>query len=249
MRDKQKPRKEMPLFLGNAKDARREDRSAPPAARPFQSKAEQARPNNRQADGKKQPKKGRGKNPVKIMFLGGVGEIGKNMTAIEFGNDIIVIDAGLTFPDEELPGIDLVIPDISYLVQNKNKVRGLLVTHGHEDHVGGIAYLLKEINMPVYATKLTLALADNKLREQRINKAQLICVKPGDKIKLGCFGVGFINVNHSIAGSVALLIDTPQGRIYHSGDFKIDLTPVAGSPIDISRIAEIDREGVNLLLC
>ncbi len=249
MRDKQKPRKEMPLFLGNAKDARREDRSAPPAARPFQSKAEQARPNNRQADGKKQPKKGRGKNPVKIMFLGGVGEIGKNMTAIEFGNDIIVIDAGLTFPDEELPGIDLVIPDISYLVQNKNKVRGLLVTHGHEDHVGGIAYLLKEINMPVYATKLTLALADNKLREQRINKAQLICVKPGDKIKLGCFGVEFINVNHSIAGSVALLIDTPQGRIYHSGDFKIDLTPVAGSPIDLSRIAEIGREGVNLLLC
>lgn len=249
MRDKQKPRKEMPLFLGNAKDARREDRSAPPAARQFQSKAEQARPNNRQADGKKQPKKGRGKNPVKIMFLGGVGEIGKNMTAIEFGNDIIVIDAGLTFPDEELPGIDLVIPDISYLVQNKNKVRGLLVTHGHEDHVGGIAYLLKEINMPVYATKLTLALADNKLREQRINKAQLICVKPGDKIKLGCFGVEFINVNHSIAGSVALLIDTPQGRIYHSGDFKIDLTPVAGSPIDLSRIAEIGREGVNLLLC
>ena len=249
MRDKQKPRKEMPLFLGNAKDARREDRSAPPAARPFQSKAEQARPNNRQADGKKQPKKGRGKNPVKIMFLGGVGEIGKNMTAIEYGNDIIVIDAGLTFPDEELPGIDLVIPDISYLVQNKNKVRGLLVTHGHEDHVGGIAYLLKEINMPVYATKLTLALADNKLREQRINKAQLICVKPGDKIKLGCFGVEFINVNHSIAGSVALLIDTPQGRIYHSGDFKIDLTPVAGSPIDLSRIAEIGREGVNLLLC
>ena len=249
MRDKQKPRKEMPLFLGNAKDARREDRSAPPAARQFQSKAEQARPNNRQADGKKQPKKGRGKNPVKIMFLGGVGEIGKNMTAIEYGNDIIVIDAGLTFPDEELPGIDLVIPDISYLVQNKNKVRGLLVTHGHEDHVGGIAYLLKEINMPVYATKLTLALADNKLREQRINKAQLICVKPGDKIKLGCFGVEFINVNHSIAGSVALLIDTPQGRIYHSGDFKIDLTPVAGSPIDLSRIAEIGREGVNLLLC
>ena len=248
MRDKQKPRKEMPLFLGNANDVKREDRPAPPA-RQFPGKAEQNRPNNRQADGKKQPKKGRGKNPVKIMFLGGVGEIGKNMTAIEYGNDIIVIDAGLTFPDEELPGIDLVIPDISYLVQNKNKVRGLLVTHGHEDHVGGIAYLLKEINMPVYATKLTLALADNKLREQRINKAQLICVKPGDKIKLGCFGVEFINVNHSIAGSVALLIDTPQGRIYHSGDFKIDLTPVAGSPIDLSRIAEIGREGVNLLLC
>ena len=191
----------------------------------------------------------RGKNPVKVIFLGGVGEIGKNMTAIEYGNDIIVIDAGLTFPDEELPGIDLVIPDISYLVQNKNKVRGILITHGHEDHVGGIAYLLKEISAPVYGTKLTLALADNKLREQRINKAQLCCVKPGDKIKLGCFGVEFINVNHSIAGAVALCIDTPQGKIFHSGDFKIDLTPVAGERIDLSRIAEIGKEGVRLLLC
>ena len=171
------------------------------------------------------------------------------MTAIEYGNDIIIIDAGLTFPDEELPGIDLVIPDISYLVQNKNKVRGILITHGHEDHVGGIAYLLKEIQAPVYGTKLTLALADNKLREQRINKAHLICVKPGDKIKLGCFGVEFINVNHSIAGAVALCIDTPQGKIFHSGDFKIDLTPVAGDQIDLSRIAEIGREGVKLLLC
>ena len=199
---------------------------------------------------KKNKKQGkRGRNPVKIIFLGGVGEIGKNMTALEYGNDIIIIDAGLTFPDEELPGIDLVIPDISYLVANKQKIRGLLVTHGHEDHVGGIAYLLKEINMPVYGTKLTLALADNKLREQHINKAQLICVKPGDKIKLGCFGIEFVNVNHSIAGAVALSIDTPHGKIFHSGDFKIDLTPVAGKPIDLSRIAEIGKEGVKLLLC
>ena len=128
-------------------------------------------------------------------------------------------------------------------------MRGLLVTHGHEDHVGGIAYLLQEIHCPVYATKLTLALADNKLREQRINRAQLICIKPGDKIKLGCFGVEFINVNHSIAGAVALAIDTPQGKIYHSGDFKIDLTPVAGEQIDLSRIAELGREGIKLLLC
>lgn len=196
---------------------------------------------------KRGPKKG--KNAVKVIFLGGVGEIGKNMTAIECGNDIIVIDAGLTFPDDELPGIDLVIPDISYLVQNRQKVRGVLITHGHEDHVGGIAYLLKDVPVPVYGTKLTLALADNKLREQRINKAQLVCVRPGDKIKLGCFGVEFINVNHSIAGSVALSIDTPQGKIFHSGDFKIDLTPVAGDKIDLPRIAEIGREGVRLLLC
>ena len=260
----------MPRFLGNVKDeTRRQDRQkrrAPqqekaagqdkPAAKQGkfvkqekQAKADKEHQTERPRREKGNGRRGKVKNPVKILFLGGVGEIGKNMTAIECGNDIIIIDAGLTFPDEELPGIDLVIPDISYLVQNKQKVRGLLVTHGHEDHVGGIAYLLKEINCPVYATKLTLALADNKLREQRINRAQLICIKPGDKIKLGCFGVEFINVNHSIAGAVALAIDTPQGKIYHSGDFKIDLTPVAGEQIDLSRIAELGREGIKLLLC
>ena len=197
-------------------------------------------------------KKGKGKkfgNPVKIIFLGGVGEIGKNMTALEYGNDIIIIDAGLTFPDEELPGIDLVIPDIGYLVANRKKVRGVLITHGHEDHIGGLAYLIKEINAPVYATKLTLALADNKLREHRLNKVEMHCVKPKDRVKLGCFNVEFINVNHSLAGACALCIDTPQGRIFHSGDFKIDLTPVAGEQIDLPRISEIGREGVNLLLC
>ena len=261
---------ELPRFLGNVKDeTRRQDqqkRRAPqqekaagqdkPAAKQGkfvkqekQVKADKEHQAERPRREKGNGRRGKVKNPVKILFLGGVGEIGKNMTAIECGNDIIIIDAGLTFPDEELPGIDLVIPDISYLVQNKQKVRGLLVTHGHEDHVGGIAYLLKEINCPVYATKLTLALADNKLREQRINRAQLICIKPGDKIKLGCFGVEFINVNHSIAGAVALAIDTPQGKIYHSGDFKIDLTPVAGEQIDLSRIAELGREGIKLLLC
>lgn len=261
---------ELPRFLGNVKDeTRRQDqqkRRAPqrekaagqdkPAAKQGkfvkqekQAKADKEHQAERPRREKGNGRRGKVKNPVKILFLGGVGEIGKNMTAIECGNDIIIIDAGLTFPDEELPGIDLVIPDISYLVQNKQKVRGLLVTHGHEDHVGGIAYLLKEINCPVYATKLTLALADNKLREQRINRAQLICIKPGDKIKLGCFGIEFINVNHSIAGAVALAIDTPQGKIYHSGDFKIDLTPVAGEQIDLSRIAELGREGIKLLLC
>ena len=272
---KAKKAAEMPLFLGNAKDMAQkggakaanakaeraknseakasETKPAPDRAGERRFRGDRGRREKRaEDDASRKPAKGRrkkGKPPVKIIFLGGIGEIGKNMTAIEYGNDIIIIDAGLTFPDEELPGIDLVIPDISYLVANKNKVRGLLITHGHEDHVGGIAYLLKEINVPVYATKLTLALADNKLREHRINRAQLVCVKPGDKIKLGCFGVEFINVNHSIAGAVALSIDTPNGRIYHSGDFKIDLTPVAGEQIDLSRIAEIGREGVKLLLC
>ena len=239
----------MPQFLGNVKDAQKGGPARAAKAVPQRVQARFAAEDKAQAKARPARRKGRGGNPVKIMFLGGVGEIGKNMTAIEYGNDIIVIDAGLTFPDEELPGIDLVIPDISYLVANKNKVRGLLITHGHEDHVGGIPYFIKEINCPVYGTKLTLALADNKLREHRLNKVQMMTVKPGDKVKLGCFGVEFINVNHSIAGAVALLIDTPQGKIYHSGDFKIDLTPVAGQPIDLSRIAEIGREGVKLLLC
>ena len=239
----------MPQFLGNVKDAQKGGPARAAKALPQRAQARFAAEDKAQAKARPARRKGRGGNPVKIMFLGGVGEIGKNMTAIEYGNDIIVIDAGLTFPDEELPGIDLVIPDISYLVANKNKVRGLLITHGHEDHVGGIPYFIKEINCPVYGTKLTLALADNKLREHRLNKVQMMTVKPGDKVKLGCFGVEFINVNHSIAGAVALLIDTPQGKIYHSGDFKIDLTPVAGQPIDLSRIAEIGREGVKLLLC
>ena len=191
------------------------------------------------------------KRPVKILFLGGVGEIGKNMTALEYGNDIVIIDAGITFPNnEDMPGIDLVVPDISYLVQNKDKIKGILLTHGHEDHIGGIAYLLKDLNpgTPVYGTKLTLMLADNKIQEHRIQSVTERVVKPGERVKLGVFEVEFINVNHSIAGAVALAIRTPCGLIYHSGDFKIDLTPVAGEPIDLPRIAELGREGVLLYM-
>lgn len=191
------------------------------------------------------------KKPVKILFLGGVGEIGKNMTAIEYGNDIIVIDAGLTFPNsEDMPGIDSVVPDISYLVQNKDKIRGVILTHGHEDHIGGIPYLMKEIDAdtPIYGTKLTLMLTDNKLQERHIQNAIERVVVPGEKIKLGEFEVEFINVNHSISGACALAIRTPNGLIYHSGDFKIDLTPVAGAPIDFKRIAELGREGVLLYM-
>lgn len=190
------------------------------------------------------------KLPIRILFLGGVGEIGKNMTAIEYGRDIIVIDAGLTFPNnEDMPGIDLVVPDISYLVQNKDKIRGILLTHGHEDHIGGLPYLLKELDndTPVYGTKLTLMLADGKTQEHGVTTSQRV-VKAGDRIKLGAFDVEFINVNHSISGAVALAIRTPYGIIYHSGDFKIDLTPVAGSPIDLSRISQIGEEGVLLYM-
>ncbi len=189
--------------------------------------------------------------PVKIVFLGGVGEIGKNMTALEYGNDIIVIDAGLTFPNgEDMPGIDSVVPDVTYLAQNKNKVRGILLTHGHEDHIGGVPYLMKELNpdTPIYGTKLTLMLTDNKLQEHRIQNAVQKVVEAGDRVKLGGFEVEFINVNHSISGACALAIRTPVGLIYHSGDFKIDLTPVAGEPIDMKRIAELGNEGVLLYM-
>ncbi len=199
---------------------------------------------------REQRKKGKKRQPVKILFFGGVGEIGKNMTAIEYGNDIIVIDAGIIFPTEEMPGIDLVFPDITYLAANKEKVRAVLLTHGHEDHIGGVPYLMKELcpDTPVYGTKLTLALTDNKLREHRMTNVRLLTVSPKEKIRAGVFTVNFVNVNHSIAGALALAIETPCGVIFHSGDFKIDLTPVAGSPIDLAEIAEYGKRGVLLYL-
>lgn len=188
------------------------------------------------------------KNSLKVRFLGGVGEIGKNMTVLEYGKDIIVIDAGLTFPGENMPGVDLVIPDITYLIENKSRVRGIVITHGHEDHIGSLPYILKDLNVPVYGTKLTLTLIENKIKERRINDAVLNCVKPGAVVKLGCFSVEFINVNHSIAGAVGLAITTPVGVVFHSGDFKIDFTPVAGETMDLNRISEIGKKGVLLMM-
>lgn len=191
------------------------------------------------------------KKAVKIVFLGGVGEIGKNMTAIEYDKDIIVIDAGQTFPSgDEMPGIDSVVPDVTYLAQNKDRIRGIILTHGHEDHIGGVPYLMKELNAetPIYGTKLTLMLTDNKLQEGHVSGSNMRVVEAGDRIRLGEFEVEFIGVNHSIAGALALAIRTPRGLIYHSGDFKIDLTPVAGEPIDLKRIAELGKEGVLLYM-
>ncbi|MEG9429340.1 MAG: ribonuclease J [Christensenellaceae bacterium] len=194
------------------------------------------------------PNKADNKKSLKIRFLGGVGEIGKNMTALEYGKDIIIIDAGLTFPSENMPGVDLVIPDVTYLAQNKNKIRGIVITHGHEDHIGSLPYILKELSAPIYGTKLSLTLIENKLKEQKINDAVLNCIKPRSVVKLGCFTVEFINVNHSIAGAVALSVTTPVGVVFHSGDFKIDYTPVAGETMDLTRIAEIGKKGVLLLM-
>ena len=188
------------------------------------------------------------KKPVKITFLGGVGEIGKNITAIEYDDEIIVIDGGLAFPTGEFPGIDLVVPDISYLIANKSKVKGIILTHGHEDHIGGLPYILNELKVPVYGTPMTLALLDNKMQEHRI-EYKAVSVKPKNLLKLGNFQIEFIKVSHSIAGSLALCISTPVGNIIHTGDFKIDFEPIDGSMTDLTRFGELGKKGANLLLC
>ncbi len=185
---------------------------------------------------------------LKIRFLGGVGEIGKNMTALEYGKDIIIIDAGLTFPGDNMPGVDVVIPDVSYLKENQNNIRGIVITHGHEDHIGALPYVLKDFSAPVFGTRLSLTLVENKLKEHKLNEVSLNCIKAGSVIKLGCFSIEFINVNHSIAGAVALSITTPVGVVFHSGDFKIDYTPVNGEIMNLSRISEIGKKGVLLML-
>jgi len=187
---------------------------------------------------------------LKVIFLGGVGEIGKNMTALEFGDEIIVVDCGLAFPSSEMPGIDLVIPDASYLVANREKVKGIVLTHAHEDHIGALPYILKELNVPVYGTRMTLSLLEPKLREHKIaENSRLNSVKPKSVVHLGAnFKVEFISVTHSVAGSCALAITTPLGVVFHTGDFKIDHTPIDGVATDLSRIAEIGNKGVLLLL-
>ena len=187
---------------------------------------------------------------LKIIPLGGLNEIGKNMTAIEYENDIIVIDCGLGFPDDDMLGIDLVIPDISYLEANREKIRGIFLTHGHEDHIGAIPYVLRQINPPIYGTKLTLGIIKNKLSEHKLpEEPKLNCVAAGDVIRTGCFTVEFIHVNHSIADACALAIGTPFGTLVHTGDFKLDLTPIDGDVMDIPRLSELGREGVLLLMC
>ena len=185
---------------------------------------------------------------LKIIPLGGVGEIGKNMTVIEYGSDIIVVDCGMSFPDEEMPGIDVVIPDMTYIEKNAANVRGILITHGHEVHIGAVPYALQKLNVPVYATKLTIALIEQKLTEIKVDHADLNCVSPGDTIRLGCFSVEFIKTSHSIAGACALAINTPIGTLIHTGDFKVDYTPIDGEPIDIARLAYYGSRGVLALM-
>lgn len=185
---------------------------------------------------------------LRVIPIGGLNEIGKNMTLLECRKQIMIIDCGLSFPDDEMYGIDIVIPDFSYLLANKERIVGMVITHGHEDHIGAIPYLLKDLDIPVYGTRLTLGLVENKLKEHGI-QGDLRTIHAGDTIEMGCFSVETIRTTHSIADSICLAITTPAGVVFHSGDFKIDYTPVDGEPIDFSKLAEIGKKGVMLMLC
>lgn len=187
---------------------------------------------------------------IRIIPLGGLEQIGMNMTVFEYEDNIIVVDCGLSFPDDDMLGIDLVIPDITYLKENIDKVKGFVITHGHEDHIGAIPYVLREVNVPIYATKLTMGIIDNKLKEHGMEKSvKKKIVKHGQSINLGCFRVEFLKVNHSIADAAGLAIFTPAGIIVHTGDFKIDYTPVFGDAMDLTRFGELGKKGVLALMC
>lgn len=191
----------------------------------------------------------RSQQKLQIIPLGGLGEIGKNMTVIRYGDEMIVIDAGLMFPDDDMLGIDLVIPDISYLVENKEMVKAIVLTHGHEDHIGALPYVMKQLtDVPVYGTQLTLGILEGRLRENGVSSNNLVTVKAGDTIRAACFQIGFIRVSHSIADAVGLAIKTPVGTVVHTGDFKIDQTPVDGKVMDLQKFAEVGESGVLVLM-
>ncbi len=190
------------------------------------------------------------KPPIRAYFLGGLNEIGKNFTVFECQDDMIIVDCGMSFPDGDMLGVDLVIPDFTFVERNIDKIRGVVLTHGHEDHIGALPYLLKRFNLPIYGTRFTLALVDNKLKEHGLSgKVRAVSVRPGDHIRLGCMDVEFIHVNHSIPDAVALAIHSPAGTIVHTGDFKIDCTPTLGEMIDLARFGQLGREGVLAMFC
>ena len=220
-----------------------------PQKRNQQEPQRQQKPQRTQRHKQKQQPKKVEKKPVRIAFLGGLNEVGKNMTLYEYGESMMLVDCGLAFPDSDLPGVDLVLPDFSYVEKNIDKVKGIVVTHGHEDHIGGLAYLLKSVNIPIYSTKLTIGLIQGKLKEHNLlSSAKLNVVKPGDRIKLGEFEVELIHVNHSIPDAVALAVRCDGGTVVQMGDFKIDTTPIDGDPIDLARLAQIGSEGVMCLM-
>ena len=215
-----------------------------PQNRPFDYRGnrQQGKKRNKQ---RKAPKA----QPIRISFLGGINEVGKNMTVFEYENDMIIVDSGLAFPDEDMLGIDLVIPDFTYVKENADKLRGVVITHGHEDHIGSLAYLLRELNVPVYATRLTIGLIKGKLEEHHLlSSAKLYEVSPGEHVTLGGFDVEFIHVNHSIPDAVGFAIKCGGGTVVHTGDFKIDATPIDGGMIDLARFGQLGNEGVLCML-
>ena len=189
------------------------------------------------------------KEKLKIIPIGGLHEIGKNMTLLEYGDDILIIDCGMSFPDDQMLGIDVVIPNFNYIIENSDRIKGLIVTHAHEDHIGAIPYLLGKVRVPVYGSRLTIGFIKRKLEEHKIKKTKLVEIVPGDEVKIGCFKVEAIHTTHSVADSFAFAIDTPVGKVVHTGDFKVDYTPVDSEPIDLARFAKLGEEGVQLLLC
>ena len=231
-----------PAKKAAAKTAKSPKKTGAATAKKSVSKTK-AQKSTRRKPGKKPTEK------LRIIPLGGIDEIGKNMTVLEYGNDMIIIDSGLAFPDEEMPGVDLVIPDTVYLQKNREKIRGVFITHGHEDHIGSLPYLLKEINVPVYGTRLTLGLIRRKLVEHRMEKqCSLIEKQYGDVVAAGVFHVEFIKVNHSIADACGFAVHTPVGVVVHTGDFKIDTTPIRGKMIDLTRFGQLGNEGVLLMM-
>lgn len=236
----------------SAEPAKKRGRPAKKQEAPAAPKKAEKKKSERQTHVRKPKNSAPRKNEksVKVIALGGLGEIGKNMTLLEFEDDIIIVDCGIGFPEEDMPGVDLVIPNFAYLEENRHKVRGVLLTHGHEDHIGGIPYLLRHFNIPIYGTALTIGIVKGKLKEHRMPFVpQFNVVKAGDTVRLGVFAAEFIHVNHSIADACALAINTPSGIIVHTGDFKIDVSPIEGEMIDLSRFGELGKKGVTLMLC
>jgi ribonuclease J len=233
---------------GGNNGKRRYFKKRTPAAAPAKQSTAVVQPTEKPKNTRSHTKEIR-RTPLKIIPLGGLNEIGKNMTVFECCNDMFILDCGLAFPDADMPGVDIVIPDFTYVERNKDKLRGIVLTHGHEDHIGGLAYFLKKINVPIYGTKLTLGLVEGKLKEHGLyGKVQLNVIAPKKTVKMGCMAVEFIKVNHSIPDAVGMAIHTPAGIVVHTGDFKVDYTPIDGQTIDLARFGELGSRGVLALM-